>query len=455
MTTPLRPPGPSGPFPLQIFLAFRDPLAYLERVRDRYGDIVMLRRDKTYLLCTPEGVKRVLQDNHLNYVKGPLYRAGARPLMGDGLFTADGEEWKRQRRVAQPAFSRTLHDEFAALINSEVRVTRDRWMAKARAGESIDLHPELVWATLRIALRLVFGESVDHRVDELTAAFLKAQKEINLLSAFNPLSPPEWVPTPSHVRFRAGKRVLHEFVLATIARRRASRERGSDLLSLYLKAAEQEDGPVDIPLLRDEMMTLLATGHDVTCDAITWTLYFLMKHPEIEQRLTGIIQQTLDGRAPTLADLAAMPYLSWVINESMRINPPAWGMLRTSVGHDTLCGYPIGPQSRVIVSPYVVHRNPRVWDRPLAFEPDRFDPERMKGKHRFAFFPFGAGPRQCIGLGVATIEAQLFLATLLSTFRFEMEPGQDIRPLPRVSLKPNGPIRTRLHRRGAGVPVTV
>ncbi|MGH2436195.1 MAG: cytochrome P450 [bacterium] len=449
MATPLRPPGPSGPLLLQVFLALRDPLAYLEGLRDRYGEIVMVRRDKTYLLCSPDGVKRVLQDNHLNYIKGPLYRKGARPLMGDGLFTADGEAWKQQRRIAQPAFSRSLHDDFAALINREVQVVRDRWMAKAQAGQSIDLHPELVWATLRFALRLVFGEDVDARVDELTGAFLKAQKEINLLSVFNPLNPPEWVPTPSRHRFRAGKRVLHEFVLETIARRRASSERGSDLLSLYLKAAEQEDGPLDIPLLRDEMMTLLATGHDVTCDAITWTLYFLMKHPDVEQRLTGVIHQTLGGRVPTLADLAAMPYLSWVINEAMRINPPAWGMLRTAVGPDTLCGYPIAPGARVIVSPYVVHRNPRVWDRPLEFEPDRFDPERMKGKHRFVFFPFGAGPRQCIGMGVAIIEAQLFLASFLSTFRFEIEPGQDIRPLPRVSLKPNGPIRTRLHRRQA------
>jgi cytochrome P450 len=447
---PLRPPGPSGPRLLKVLTALRDPLAYLEGLRDRYGDIVMLRKDQTYVLNSLDGIKRVLQDNHPNYIKGPLYREGARPLMGDGLFTAEGEAWREQRRIAQPAFSNRLHDDFAALINSELAVIRERWMAKARAGRSIDLHPEMVWGTLRIALRLVFGEDVGARADELAAAFLKAQKEINLLSVFNPLNPPEWVPTPSRLRFRAAKRVLHEFVLAAIDRRRASSVRGGDLLSLYLKAAEAEGGPLDIPLLRDEMMTLLATGHDVTCDAITWTLYFLMKHPDVEQRLTGMVRPRLAGRVPTLADLAAMPYLGWVINEAVRINPPAWGMMRTSLGPDTLCGFRIGAGARIIISPYVVHRSPKVWERPLEFEPDRFEPERMKGKHRFAFFPFGAGPRQCIGMGIATMESQLFLASFLDTFRFELEPDQDIRPLARVSLKPNGPIRTRLHLRQDG-----
>jgi len=160
-----------------------------------------------------------------------------------------------------------------------------------------------------------------------------------------------------------------------------------------------------------------------------------------------VILQRLAGREPTLADLGAMPYLGWVVNETMRINPPAWGMMREAVGPETLCGYPIAAGSRIIISPYVVHRSPKVWDRPLEFEPERFSPERMEGKHRFAFFPFGAGPRQCIGMGVATIEAQLFLASFLGTFRFELEPGQNVRPLPRVSLKPNIPIRTRLHLR--------
>jgi cytochrome P450 len=447
MTEPLRPPGPSGPRFVQIAKAVRDPLAYLERLRDRYGDIAMIRKDKTYLLCSLDGIKQVLQDHHPNFIKGPLYREGARPLMGDGLFTADGEAWREQRRIAQPAFSRRLHDDFAALINRELEVVRERWVAKARAGQPIDLHPEMVWASLRISLRLVFGEDLGTRANELAAAFLKAQKEVSLLRVFNPLSLPEWVPTPSHLRFRDGKRILHEFVLSTIEKRRASRERGGDLLSLYLQAAEGEEGRLNIPLLRDEIMTLLATGHDVVCDAITWALYHLMKAPDVERRLTSVILQRLAGRAPTLADLGAMPYLGWVVNETMRINPPAWGMMREAVGPEILCGYPIAAGSRIIISPYVVHRSPKVWDRPLEFEPERFSPERMEGKHRFAFFPFGAGPRQCIGMGVATIEAQLFLASFLSTFRFELEPGQTVRPLPRVSLKPNIPIRTRLHLR--------
>jgi cytochrome P450 len=447
MTVPSRPPGSTGSFLLLLRSALRDPLAHFARIRDQHGDFVALRHKNTYLLTSPDGIKHVLQDNHLNYSKGPLYRKALSQLMGDGLFTAEGAAWKKQRQIAQPAFSRRLHDSFAATINGQVELLRDRWLVKAKAGETIELHPEIVWASLAISLQLVFADDVGTRSEELARAFLRAQREINLVRVFSPIQFPDWFPSPSNLRLRAALRILDDFVYATIRQRAASRERRDDLLSLYLQATEEEAGDsLDTELLHDEMMTLLSAGHDATADAITWTLYLLMNNPAIEQRVYQTVRH-LDGRLPSVADLAAMPYLSQVVNESMRLCPPAWGFIRTALGPDTVCGYPIEAGSRLAILPYLVHRDPKLWDNPLDFNPDRFEPERIAGKHRFAFFPFGAGPRQCVGMGMAMLETQLFLAVLLGAFRLELMPGQDIRPLPRISLKPNGPIRTRLHPR--------
>lgn len=431
-----------------LLVALRDPLAFLQEVQGRYGDVVAVRKGRTYLISHPDAIKHVLQDNHLNYQKGSRYRAALKPLMGLGLLTSDGEAWKRQRHLAQPSFLKKHHEHFLEVILHHLTAVRAAWLDAAKRGEQLDLHNQVARTSLSTMLHLIFGPEAGGHDAELARAFLAAEREIDIVRVFNPVPLPEWFPTPSQMRFKKALKKLDQFVLERIRERRASGSQGSDLLDMYLNARDETTGQgLDDALLRDEMITLLSAGHETLADSIAWTFYLLLTHPAEYRRVSDEIDSVLKGRMPVLEDLPKLEHANRAIQEGLRLYPPGWGFLRTALADDVIGGFPIPAGARVLISPYLTQRLASLWENPDQFDPDRFLPERSAERHRFAWFPFSAGPRMCLGSGFATLQAQLILAVLLQAIQITLKPGQDIRPLPRVSLKPSGPIWVSLTAR--------
>jgi len=443
-----RPPGPRGSRFGVLVSALRDPLAFLLDMQKCYGNIVVFPRGKGYLVAEPEGIKHVLQDNHPNYVKGGLYREAIRPLMGDGLLSIDGTAWRVQRRLAQPAFLHKQNEVFTEAIVGQTQLLIQRLLRAADTHTQLDLHHEIAHHSLNIILQLIFGEDLGAKNEELATAFLTAEHELNLLRALIPVHLPDWIPTPSRLRFRRSVQVLDGFIFDAIAQRRNSSSGRSDLLSMYLNARDEESGQsLSDKLVRDEMITLMSAGHETVSDSTTWAFYLLMTHPDVYEKVSAEADAALGDRPVLLADVASLPLTAMVFKEALRLYPPAWAFARTALSDDVICGYPIAAGSRVYLCPYLLHRHPEIWERPESFQPQRFSPENSAQRHRFAWFPFGGGPRQCIGAGLAMFEGEITIAMLSQRVHLELVPGQHIRPLPRVSLKPNGPVWIRIRAR--------
>ena len=440
------PPGP-GSFLVTVAAGLRDPLASLQRWHRDYGDVVTLRRGAAFLVAHPDGIKHVLQDNHLNYQKGARYRRALGRLMGDGLLTAEGTAWKRQRRLAQPAFLRTQHERFAETIAKHTQTLVADLTEAARTGEVFELHHALAHHSLTIMLDLMFSDDLQDRSQAISKAFLQAEQTLDIVRAFLPIDVPQWVPTPSNIRFNRALAVLDGFIRDVVAERRSSGVVRSDLLSSYLEARDEQGGAgLDDTLLRDEMITLLPAGHETVSDSITWAFIELMQHADAYDRVCAEADSLPEAIAP-LALTSQVPFMTMVVQEALRLYPPGWGFLRTAIQEDVILGYRIPAGARVLLSPYLMHRDSSLWNDPDRFDPERFTPTQSAGRHRFAFFPFSAGPRQCIGAGMAMLEAQLTLALTSSAVRLELVDRQPIRPLPRVSLKPASPVMVRARAR--------
>jgi cytochrome P450 len=433
------------PLPVRIWRGIRNPLAFLTELEARFGDIVTLREGRTYAVFSPEYVKHVLQDNHFNYEKGEKYRSALEPYLGNGLFTSEGSFWLRQRRIAQGAFLRAHLPAAADQINACVSDMAEAWERKAARGEPVALREELTSLTLRAALRMLFGVDAGQDMPALVGAVVVVNEQIKLGRVFLPVRLPKWVPTPSRRRFDRALRTIDEFVYRIIAQRKAMADPGTDLAGLLMAARDPETGErMDDLQLRDELVTMLNAGHDTVTDAVVWTLVLLSSNPEARERARAEVLQVAGTAEPSVSGLTSMEFLGRVFRESLRLYPPAWGFARTAIGADSIGGYPIPAGALVAMSPYVMHRSPRFWDRPGEFDPDRFLPAASAGRPKFAYFPFGAGPRMCIGAGLASMEAPLVVASLLQRFDFDLPPGTSIDLSPRISLRPRTTIRMRL-----------
>jgi cytochrome P450 len=440
------PPEPPEWLLTRIWRGARDPLAFLTDLEQRFGDIVTLRTGRTYAVFHPDYVKHVLQDNHANYRKGEKYRSVLVPLMGNGLFTSDGAFWLRQRRIAQGAFHRSHLPGFAAAILECVADFIPEWERKARGNHLVALREEITALTLRATLRMLFGVDATSQMPVLVAAVHGVHNEIHPARAFIPVHL-DWIRTPGQRRFARSLQVIDEFVYRIIDQRKAATEPGSDLLGLFMAARDPETGDrMDDVQLRDELVTMLNAGHDTVTDAIVWTLTQLALHPEARARARDEVVRLAGPEWPTPESLEGMEYLGRVFRETLRLCPPAWGFGRTAIGDDVIGGYAIPAGSTVLLSPWVVHRSPRFWNEPLRFDPDRFLPEAAAARAKMAYFPFGAGPRMCIGANLASMEAPLILAAILQRFDFEIPDGTPLAFSPRISLRParTVPLRLRL-----------
>jgi len=426
----------------------RDPLGSLTAAHARYGDAATFRLAHLRFVsfADPAAAQHVLIRNHRNYIKSPSYQ-GLRLVLGDGLVTSDGDHWRRQRKLAQPAFHR---QRLAALVDTMVQCIDERLVEwDARRDLDVDIHAEMMGLTLAIVSRTLFGmdlqgDGVDLRPlgPAVTIALHKANEFAESIVKL-----PLWVPTPSNRRFAKAKRVLDEIVHRIIDGRRKSGEQRDDVLGM-LMAATDESGTerMDDQQLRDEVMTLFLAGHETIATSMSWTFMLLHQHPEIAARVRDEVNANVGDRMPTVDDLPALVYLGQVVDESMRLYPPAWIIERQALGDDEVCGWRIPKGTIVATPPYVLHRSPALWEDPLRFDPERFAPGKLEERAKLAYMPFGAGPRVCIGNHFALMEAKLILAMIARRWSVQVKDPANIRPDPKVTLRPAGGMPARLHR---------
>ncbi|MET0406092.1 MAG: cytochrome P450 [Cystobacter sp.] len=449
---PRMPPGPRGHWLLGNLPERRsDPLSLFLRGRERYGDVVRYPMGPLvmYQLSHPDDVKRVLVDNAQNYQKTALMRRlGA--VLGEGLLLSEGELWKRQRRLAQPAFHRERLQGMTGHITRLIEEALPHWDALADRGEPFDLAAELMRLVLSLTGQVLFGADLSGSASDMGRAVTTVLEEMNrrVLSAL-PL--PALLPLPGQLRLRSALRVLDRIVYGIIDGRHRQADSRPDLLSLLMDARDADTGEgMSDRQLRDEVMTLILAGHETTANALAWTFHLLQGHPEAEGRLVDEVSSVLGGRVPTFQDVPLLRYTARVFDESMRLYPPAWLISRVALADDVLGGYPLPAGSIVVMLPYVIHRHPDYWERPDVFDPDRFLPERSRTRPRYAWLPFGGGQRMCIGSGLALLEAHLTLAMLARRYHFQAMPGHPVVPQALVTLRPRFGLKVVARRRDAG-----
>lgn len=451
--SPATPPGPRKIVPTKRGYPIvgvipdlqRDPPGFLQRVaREHPGEIVALRVGPIhfYLVTHPDHVESVLLEHWRDFSKGGSADA-ARPLLGNGLGTSDGEFWLRQRRLIQPLFHPTrlasLAEVMVEVIDREV--TR---LSRHRATTVIEMGNEMSQVTQQVFLETMFGRGLDQGAAEsLVKHVLLANKAMNIRLFLYFL--PRRFPLPGDRALRRAVAAIDEMVLGAVRARRRSGEERNDLLSLLLRARDEDDGRgMDDRQLRDELVTLYVAGSDTMASTMTWLWYVLARHPEVDRRLRAEVHDVLGGRRPTYADLARLSYTKQVLQETMRLYPAVWMFPRLASKDVVIGGYLIPARSPLLLCPIVTQRDPTFWSEPEAFDPDRFAPDRSEGRPRYAYYPFGGGPRQCIGNGLALMEGQLIIARMVQRFRPTLVPGHPVVVASQTGLKPRHGLKMTL-----------
>lgn len=446
---------PPGPPPrkkdlastLAYFYRFqRDPIGFVRDRFETYGDIYYAPSGGVglYVVRHPDHLHEVLTANAASFGKGhsALERVGE--VIGDGMLTTDGETWRRQRKLSQPAFARSRLVEYAAIMADEGVQS----LGRLRPGEVRDVAKDMMALTLRVVSKALFGHASSDAdvavVDRLMAVFQTGAMSANVV--------PSWLPNPLMTRLRSASTELDKLIYDLVEQ---SQQRGkpadkkANLLDILVHAVDDEDPRARLSPreVRDNLLTLLLAGHETTSNALTWTLYALSEHPAVEAKLMKEIDDVLGERVPTFDDLPNLPFTEQVIKEAMRMYPPVPSLARVATEDTTVGGYPVAKGAEVILWLYLTHHDPRFYPDPSRFLPERFTKENEAKLPKAAYLPFGAGPRACIGKSFAMMEAQLLLALMLQRFRFALVPGQAIVVAPRVTLKPKNGLRMRLSAR--------
>jgi cytochrome P450 len=391
-----------------------------------------------YLLSHPDLIESVLVERSRNFTKTKVLKRNPR-LLGEGLLTSEGEFWRRQRRLAQPAFHRRRVAAYGEVMAAFAQRSLEGW----RSGETIDVHEEMTRLTLEIVAKCLFDADVGAEARDVGSAMKVALEDFS--SQRRLIRIPKSIPTPHNVRFERAARRLDRIVLRIIEeRRKGGEDDKGDLLSMLMLAEDESGERMTDRQLRDEVMTLFLAGHETTANALSWTFWLLSLNPEAEAALAAELGRVLGGRAPTTEDLPDLPCTERVIKESMRLYPPVWVMGREAIGECEVGGYLMPAGTTALMSQWVVHRDARYHGDPERFEPDRWTAGYEEGLPRFAYFPFGGGRRQCIGAGFAMAEARLILATVAQRFRMELASGQRVEPYPSITLRPKEGIKVTL-----------
>jgi cytochrome P450 len=426
----------------------RDPLAFLLEALHRYGDVFRYQLGPWvfHQLAHPDHVKHVLLDHARNYPRSWYYDR-TKVVLGEGLVTTEGTAWRRLRRMAQPAFHHQRIVALAGLMTDAIGTMLPRWQEHARTGQPLDVAAEFGGLTLRIVGRALLSLDLAGEAAQIGAAVTTALEYLDRrINHTMPL--PLGLPTPGNLRARRALQTFATVIAEILADRRRQPQRDTgDLLSMLLAVRDEETGArLTDGELHDQVVTFIGAGHETTAVALAWTLYLLSGHPEVDARLRAELAEVLDGRRPSALDLPRLVYTRQVIEEALRVYPPVYAVIRDAVADDEIGGFPIPARSMIILSPYVTHRHPDFWPEPETFDPDRFLPARAAGRPRFAWYPFLAGPHQCIGQEFALMEMTLTVAMLAQAFRFQLAPGARIEPKPMLSLRPRYGMPMILHR---------
>ena len=420
---------------------------FLQQQKD-LGNVyrIIIPTRKVMVVSDPEWIKYILVDNNKNYGKSFAYDS-IKIFLGNGLLTSEGEFWKRQRRLAQPAFHKEKLNLMFQNMVEQTQKCIEKLDVYADTNLSFDLSKELYKLTLDIVNSTLFYNEVDNTTDTIYKLVSEASEYITK-RIDNPLQLPEWIPTPTRRREKEVLKYIDNVFFSVIDRRRQQHEQQEDLLSMLMDARDEETGEaMSNQQLRDEILTIFVAGHETTQIALGWTFYLLTQNPDKLKILTDEIDLKLNGEIPTPESIRGLHYLKQVIDESMRCFPPAWIMGRKTIEADVINGYEIPAGTNVIMPIYVVHHDERVWENPYEFQPERFAMENVKEKHKYSYFPFGGGPRLCIGNNFAIQEMQVCLAMFLQKFRIEVD--EDFVPEldPLVTLRPKNPIYAKIYKR--------
>ncbi len=446
-TSDQRPPGPKDRFIFGTLSDYsRDPIGFTHWCAQEYGDVVYFSGllFSGLQLNHPDDIGEVLVSKCSYFVKDRSLRI-LRLILGNGLVTSEGDLWRRQRRLMQPAFHRDRIAAYGAVMIDYA----NRLLADWQDGEVRDIHQDMMRLTVEIAAKTLFGvDLADDGADDIGVAMQIAIEYFEARSTNAVLFfLPDWLPTPANLRFRRVAQRMDALIYEIIQQRRASSEEHADLLSMLLQAQDEDGASMTNRQLRDEVMTLLVTGHETTANALSWTVYLLAQHPEVEAKLVEELEGVLGVRSPTVADLHRLQYTERIVMESLRLYPPVWAMSRTVLHDCEIAGCPLRPGNFVFISQWVVHRDPRFFEQPDLFNPDRWAGDLARQLPTFAYFPFGGGPRVCIGKSFAMMEAILLLAIIAQKFQFTLDPNHPVAPWPAFTLRPKYGIKMRLTRR--------
>ena len=452
------PKGPTISFPLAVISQLfpsklpLDPLAFYLSTAREYGDIAYFRLGplRLYLLNHPELIRQILVEQAPKFHKPGVVKRGARLSLGKGLLTSDGPLWKQQRKLIQPAFR---HDRLAAAYGDVISMYADRMVRSFENGELRSIDQDMGKLTLAVVVKSLFGEELTRDVGEIGELLLAIADASNerLNSPFGLLS---WIPTRRNLREKRALARMDEIIRVLIRTRRESSGQREDLLSVLLSAADADTGDgMSDRQLRDEMMTMFLAGQDTTAHALSWTWYLLAQHPDVEAKLLEELRQVLAGRTPRATDLPNLPYTEMIVREAIRLFPPAPLFARQPTEDVTVGEWEIPKGSLVVVSTYALQRDPRFFSEPELFNPDRFAPGWEERIPRFAYLPFGGGPRVCIGNGFAMMEARLVLATVAQRCKLSLEPNTEIAPRQLVTLRPSRAVRMRVEQRADAAPI--
>jgi cytochrome P450 len=452
VSTSLRHKRPPGPRENRLLgsarIIQRDSLGFSMSMFQHYGNVAAIRFLvwPTYMIFHPQDIKHVLQENHRNYNKDTYLIHFLRPLLGQGLFSNDGQSWLHQRRLMQPAFHRKQLATFGTLMTGATVSMLERWQHAAEDNQTLDVSEEMMRLTLRVVGQALFSIDLSDESDTVSQAFTALLTPFTDY-IFNPV-PPLGFPTPRNRRIQQHIRTLDRVVQEIITEHRQLGASKDDLLSTLLAARDEETGEqMNDRQLRDEVMTLLLAGHETTSNALSWACYLLSQHPGVESHLHAELEQVLGGRIPNVEDLPRLTYTRMVLEETLRLYPPVVGFNRKALADDEVGGYFVPAGTLIWFTPYMTHRHPDFWENPDMFDPERFSPERSAGRPHFAHFPFGGGPRLCIGNHFAMMEAQLVLATIAQRYRLHLVPDHHVEPQALLTIRPrNGLPMTLLER---------
>jgi cytochrome P450 len=446
------PPGPEGHYLTGNLLVYkRDPLGFLTQCSWEYGDVVRLSLSRpTYLLNHPDYIEYVLVKNNSNFTKNSsryLHRYRQETIfIGNSLLTIEGEFWRRQRRLLQPAFHRQRINAYGEVMVS----CTERMLATWEDGETRDIHQEMMGLLLEIVTKALFDTVLSGKSEEVMEAYEQVAKTfggqgggIQLQEGFRGIL----LRFLDYLRFCKEIRQLNKITYDAINERRNSSENTGDLLSMLLHFQDEDGNQMSDKQLRDEVVTMLFAGHETAANSLSWTWYLLSKHPEIETKLLEELQEVLGDRVPTAEDLPRLRYTEMVVKESMRLYPPVWNIGRRAKEECEIGGYHVPSGTQLFLSQWVMHRDPRYFEDPGVFSPDRWEDGFAKRIPKYAYFPFGGGPRQCIGSLFAMMEAILVLATIAKKFQPKLVSEQRMIPRPGVTLHPKGGIKMILKKR--------